>query len=86
VTTTLTGHGARAWAAVSRWTYSISPDLTLEPCAGSGERVAWYILVHVNSLRVLAEIVETREPARAVTLKGSFSGMFPETNQHIRHE
>lgn len=75
--TTLTGHGAGAWTAISRWTYSVSPDLTLEPRAGSGERVAWYVLVHMDSLRVLAKIVKTREPARAVTLKGTFPGMFP---------
>jgi hypothetical protein len=77
VATTLTGHGARAWAAVSGWTYSISSDLTLEPRAGSSERVAGYILVHVDSLGVLAEVVKTREPARAMTLKGSFTSVFP---------
>ena len=77
VATTLTGHGARAWAAVSGSTYSISSDLTLEPRAGSSERVAGYILVHVDSLGVLAEVVKTREPARAMTLKGSFTSVFP---------
>jgi hypothetical protein len=83
VTTTLTGHGARAWAAISRRTYSISPDLTLEPRAGSGERIAWYILIHVDGLGVLAEVVETRESARAVTLERSFSGMFPWKSQYV---
>jgi hypothetical protein len=77
VTATLAGHGTGAWAAIPRRAYSVGPDLTLEPCAGSSKRVAWYVFVHVDGLRVLAEIVKTGEPARAVTLKGSFSGMFP---------
>jgi hypothetical protein len=77
VTTTLTGHGAGAWSTISRRTNTVSPDLTLEPRAGSSERVAWYVLIHVNSLRVLSKVVKARESARAMTLEWSFSGVFP---------
>jgi hypothetical protein len=63
VTATLTGHGAGAWTTIPGWTYSIGPDLTLKPRAGSSERVTWYVLVHMDSLRMLAEVVKPRESA-----------------------
>ena len=61
--------------------YSIGSDLSLEPCACSRERIARNLFVHVNCLRVLPQIVESRESARAVTLEWSFSGMFPMKGQ-----
>ena len=56
---------------------SLGSDLTLKPRgAGSRERIKGDILVHVNSLGMLPEVVESRESAGAVALEGTLSRMF----------
>lgn len=55
---------------------AVGSYLTLEAGARSGKRVARDVLIHVNSLRMLSQIIEARKAPRAVALKGPFSGMF----------
>jgi hypothetical protein len=45
----------------------------LKPGAGSGQRVAWNIFIHMDGLRMLPEVVKSRKPSRAMTLEGSFA-------------
>lgn len=55
----------------------VSPYLPLESCARGRQGVSRDILIHMHRLRMLSEIVESREASRAMTLKRSFSRMFP---------
>lgn len=56
----------------------IRSHLSREPGrAGRGEGIDGYLLIDVHGLRVLAQVVESRESARAVTLEGALAGMLP---------
>jgi hypothetical protein len=57
--------------------HPISPNLPLKSRSCRSQRVSRNVLVDVNRLRMLAEIVQAGEPARAVTLEWSFASVFP---------
>lgn len=65
----------RSTRPTSRRANSIRSNLALESCAGSRQRVSWDILVHMHSLRMLSQIVEAREPARAMTLEWALASV-----------
>ena len=47
------------------------------PAAGIRETVRWDLLISVDSLRVLAQVVESGEPAATVALEWPFAGVLP---------
>jgi len=57
--------------------HSVRPDLALKPGSGGRKRVHRNVFVYVNSLRMLSQVVETREATRAVALKRALAGVFP---------
>ncbi len=61
----------------ARLAHPVGPDLPLEAGAGGGERVDGDVFVDVHGLRVLAQIVEAREPPRTVALEGTLARVFP---------
>ena len=58
------------------WPHSICADLTLEPCACGRQRIPGDFLIDMDRLSMLAEVVESGKPPRAVTLEGTFTGVF----------
>lgn len=61
----------------TRWSHAICSDLALEASTSSSQRVAGYLFVDMYRLRMLTQVVKTREPARTVTLERPLSSMFP---------
>lgn len=68
---------SRCPRSISSLPYTIRSHLTLEPRAGSCQRIHGNILVDMNSLRMLPQVIQPRETSRAVTLKGPFACVFP---------
>jgi len=60
----------------SALTHPISPNLSLEPRAGRGQRVHGDVLIHMYGLGVLSQIVQAGETPGAVTLEWAFTSVF----------
>jgi hypothetical protein len=58
------------------WPHSICTNLTLKPCACGRQRISGNFLIDMDRLSMLAEIIESGKPARAVALEGTFAGVF----------
>lgn len=62
---------------VSGWTDAVCSYLSLKPGSSRCQGLRRNILIDVDCLSVLSEIVESGKPPRAMTLKGTFTCVFP---------
>jgi hypothetical protein len=65
--------GAAPWRS-----YTVSPDLPLEPGASCGQRFCRNVFVDMDCLCMLSQIVEPRKASRAVALEGPLAGVLTE--------
>jgi hypothetical protein len=72
--------------AGSRTTLGSDPvgsDLTLEAGPGGGEGVPGNLLIDVDGLRMLPQIIEAREPPRAMALKRTLPRMLSDMSSEM---
>jgi hypothetical protein len=60
---------------VSGLTHTVCSNLSLEPRASGGKTVNGYVLVHMHSLGMLAQVVESGEAPGAVALERPFTSV-----------
>lgn len=65
----------RSAGPVSSLSDSVCSHLALESRTSSSERIDGNVLVDVDCLCVLAKVVQSGEPSRAVALEGSLASM-----------
>ena len=67
--------GCRSRPHVRR-TYAVCSDLSLEPSPSRCQRVARYLFVNMDCLRMLTQVIEAGESAGAVAFEGAFTCVF----------
>lgn len=68
------------WASVLTAEDGLAISGIRSSAAGVRETVRWDLLISVDSLRVLAQVVEPGEPAATVALEWPFAGVLPSQN------
>jgi hypothetical protein len=61
---------------ISGLAHAVCSNLSLKPRAGGSKTVDGNVLVHMHSLGMLAQVVESGEAPGAVALEGSFTSVF----------
>ena len=61
--------------------YTVSPDLPLEPGASCGKRLCRNVFIDMDRLCMLSQVVEPREASGAVALEGPLASVLAVESQ-----